>query len=81
MTLAELIVFIRARPEMIESLLAGHGDDGDRRCRSCSLGTSRGRQLFPCTIYSAALRARSETLVPVSNRATEDQAGRPRHSR
>jgi hypothetical protein len=53
----ELAAFLTAQPTATAKLLTQHVDDGHGRCRACGIGGQRGFMFWPCTLYSAALRA------------------------
>jgi hypothetical protein len=53
----ELAAFLAGQPTAVTKLLAQHVDDGKGHCRACRIGGQRGFMAWPCTLYSAVLRA------------------------
>lgn len=50
---AELAALLATQPASVKTLLAKHVDDGQGKCRGCTL-PQRGYQPWPCTTYTAA---------------------------
>lgn len=57
----ELVEYLAARPDLAETLLADHADDGTGRCRVCTNGAQAARQRHPCRLYELAEKALAES--------------------
>lgn len=55
-----LVAFLARQPTAVVALLAAHVDDGTGKCRMCGARASGDRMPWPCTIYQAAVQARSQ---------------------
>jgi hypothetical protein len=61
----ELARLLVAQPASIKTLLAKHVDDGQGKCRGCTL-PQRGFQPWPCTTHTAATIAAETARQQVS---------------
>lgn len=52
--LSPLAAFLLANPEAAATVIAEHVPDRHGRCVRCGIGDSRGREVWPCTVRSAA---------------------------
>jgi hypothetical protein len=59
-TVLQLATLLATEPASIQALLARHVDDGQGKCRGCTL-PQRGYEPWPCITYTAATIAAEST--------------------